>query len=777
MNEEYVPSHFKIDYKSKANKEAVVQGEKYRFTFLTDRFIRLEYSETGIFEDRASQKFLHRYQELPKFKTTIKENKLTIKTKYLELKYNMEEPFLTNSLSIKLKDGTKWKYGTKEKNNRLGTARTLDQVDGDNLVLEPGLFSLEGYVVIDDSTSALLDKGWIYPRIEGSSDNYFFAYKDDFKAGLRDFYKVSGSTPLIPRYALGNWWSRYWNYDEKELKELITNFEKRDIPLSVCIIDMDWHLVQIDPKYGSGWTGYTWNKELFPDPKGMLDWLKDRGIKKSLNVHPADGIRGHEDMYLEVAKKMGKDYSNEEAVEFDFTDPLFVKTYFESIHHPYEDMGIDFWWIDWQQGTKTKLENIDPLWMLNHYHYLDLARNESKRGFTFSRWPGLGGHRYPVGFSGDTVVSWNSLEFQPFFTANAAYVGFGWWSHDIGGHMQGIEDSELYTRWVQLGVFSPIMRLHTSSNYYHKREPWRHEKRYEDTVKKYMRLRHQLVPYIYTHARKNSQNDVPLVTPMTFVDSNQIKYNRQYFFGDSLLVSPVVSKIDPLLNRSITNLWLPKGFWYDYFTGEMYRGEKEYTLYNKLDEMPVFAKSGSIIPLDDGTLNASNNPEILRLKVFPGSNSYTLYEDDGYSRKFKEGMFVCTTFSVELKDNQLSFRINAPQGELSLIPKNRKYIVEFVGTNNEDVVFEELNIHEITVTLDLKPNPDPVFEIMDILEYAQIETHLKSQIGYIKQNAPRFRAGILASDESNWAKAKFIKTVEVPKSVKKMCKDILLKHD
>ena len=144
---------------------------------------------------------------------------------------------------------------------------------------------------------------------------------------------------------------------------------------------------------------------------------------------------------------------------------MCIRDSFKYLHHPNERNGVDFWWIDWQQGSNSKIEGLDPLWMLNHYHYLDNKRN-GKRGLILSRYAGIGSHRYPIGFSGDSVISWDSLDFQPYFTANASNVGYGWWSHDIGGHMNGIKDDELATRWVQFGVFSPIMSclLYTSKD-------------------------------------------------------------------------------------------------------------------------------------------------------------------------------------------------------------------------------------------------------------------------------------------------------------------------
>jgi alpha-glucosidase (family GH31 glycosyl hydrolase) len=247
---------------------------------------------------------------------------------------------------------------------------------------------------------------------------------------------------------LGNSWSRYWEYSQTELAQLMEEFGSRDLPLSVYMVDMDWHIT-LTGNASRGWTGYTWNPDLFPDPEVFFEQLHALGLKVSLNLHPAEGVYPHEAQYPAMAQRLGIGQARGKAVPFDIADPQFVAAYFEILHHPLEAQGVDFWWIDWQQGERSSLPGLDPLWWLNHLHFYDLGRDGQRRPFILSRWGGLGNHRYPVGFSGDAAVSWNSLAFQPYFTATAANVGYGWWSHDIGGHHRGIEDPELYVRWLQ----------------------------------------------------------------------------------------------------------------------------------------------------------------------------------------------------------------------------------------------------------------------------------------------------------------------------------------
>ena len=398
-------------------------------------------------------------------------------------------------------------------------------------------------------------------RPKDSIDFYFFGYGHRYQEAVKDLYYLCGKTPLLPRWVFGNWWSRYHRYTEKEYKELMERFEQERIPFSVAVVDMDWHLVDIDPKYGSGWTGYTWNRDFFPDPGEFMDWLHGRNMKITLNVHPADGVRAYEEAYERVAKRMGINPDSGEPVQFDVTDRHFLEVYFEELHHPLEDEGVDFWWLDWQQGTVTKIPGLDPLWMLNHFHYLDSARR-GKRRLTFSRYAGIGSHRYPIGFSGDTVITWDSLRFQPYFTATASNAGYGWWSHDIGGHMHGVRDDEMTARWVQLGVFSPLNRLHSTDNPFNGKEPWKYNKITQSVMEEFLRLRHKMVPYLYTMNRYASRDGQPLVRPMYWLEPEREEtYDvpNEYYFGTELIAAPITDPADPCtcMAVSYTHLTLP----------------------------------------------------------------------------------------------------------------------------------------------------------------------------------------------------------------------------
>lgn len=727
MKQGYILPQFKLKTEGKANENQIILGDKFRITLLTDRFFRFEFSEKGNFSDLPSQIFWYRKQEMIKYEVNDiridNQDIVEIKTTFWTIHYKKNHVFKKQSLKI-FNNNQVYHHGDIIENNYKGTARTLDRVDGE-VELEDGLFSQEGYVIIDDTNSLVFNNSWL-ELANKEEDFYFFGYGNNFKEGLRDFYKVVGHTPLIPKYALGNWWSRYWDYQDKELTKLLDNFEKREIPLSVCIIDMDWHLTKIDKKYGSPWTGYTWDLNNFPNPEKFLKELKERKLFVALNLHPADGFRAFENCYEKAATFMGIDPKTKEPVKFDSSDPRFMNIYFQ-IHHDFEKQGIDFWWIDWQQGSKSNVKGLDPLWALNHYHFLDSKKNENKRGFIFSRWPGLGGNRYPIGFSGDTHITWESLKFQPYFTATASNVGFGWWSHDIGGHYYGYEDSEMYTRWIQYGVFSPIMRLHSSQSYYYKREPWRHDYETERIVTDYLQLRHQLIPYIYTFAYKHHLGQLPLIYPLYYLHNNQgtFKQKNSYYFGSELIVLPFVDKMDKDLNHSKETIWLPDGEWFDFFKGLKYQGNKEHDIYGKLEDIGLFAKSGAIIPLAEKlTENHISLPEKLSVHIFPfEDNEFELYEDDGISQNYEKEIFAKTNFSLKVKDKKVTFKISVIDN-YQLIPPNREYNLLFRSISKKVKIIsahksfydEKTNVLSIPVNLE--------DEIEVILEFEKELFHL-----------------------------------------------------
>lgn len=685
---------YKLPARPAARKENIIQGDKYRITMLTEGLVRLEYSEEGVFEDRATQTVLNRDFERTDFNIKETEEELEIATQRLRITYNKKE-FSPQGLKIQVVGNAgswnnTWHYGEMPGKDLKGTARTLDEVDG-ACELGNGLISMDGFNVLDDSKSlALTEEGWVEPRKKGIQDIYFWGYGVDYSGCLKDFYYLCGKTPMLPRFALGNWWSRYYEYTEESYLELMHRFDQEGIAFSVAVIDMDWHLVDIDPKYGTGWTGYTWNPEFFPDPKRFMDALHERGMRITLNVHPADGIRAHEEMYEAMAKALGRDVGKEEPVAFDIADPAFLSAYFRYAHHPNEEKGVDFWWVDWQQGGVTRIEGLDPLWMLNHFHFLDSAR-DGKRPMTFSRYAGPGSHRYPVGFSGDTAVTWESLQFQPYFTSTASNIGYGWWSHDIGGHMNGYKDDELEGRWYQLGVFSPINRLHSTKNEFNGKEPWRFKQEIRMMMDDFLRLRHRLVPYLYTMNHRAYAEDIPLVLPMYYYNQKErdaYQVPNEYYFGSELIAAPITTPRIKGLNRAKEKVWFPEGTYIDFFSGMVYEGGRLMEVYRGIETMPVFAKAGGIVPMQEETdsESVSRNPGKLVIRMFAGADGrFVLYEDDNETCDYEKG--ICVTTAMELNwEGQQSIIIHPAKGKLELVPETRNYTVELMGCSESSVV-------------------------------------------------------------------------------------------
>lgn len=644
--------HLCIAARPQAVRENILRCGDTRVTVLTDRLFRIE---RGSFTDEATQAVWYRDFPAVEYTWHCESGRILIETAALTL--TLDPQRLENS-EVEFADGSRAKLDNAE--NLLGTCSTLDtngehlrehpdvtRYDRAHIPLEQGVCARNGAAVYDDSRSLLLlPNGRLLPR--SGTDCYVFAYGHDYPAAVRALYRLCGRTPVLPRWALGNWWCRYWPYTQQEYLNLMDNFADDGIPISVAVIDMDWHYVQIDRDFGlrekglddeshggtDGWTGYTWNEELFPDHAALLQELHARGMHVSLNLHPALGVRWYERPYRAMAERMGVDPSEKQVVPFQIANPRFVNAYLEVLHHPLEDEGVDFWWIDWQQGKTSALAGLDPLWALNHYHYLDSVQRRGE-GLILSRYAGVGSHRYPVGFSGDTHMDWEFLDYLPYFTATAANVGYGWWSHDIGGHHRGLRDEELYLRWLQFGVFSPINRLHCCPSVTASKEPWTFTAPVRAMAEKWLRLRRRLVPYLYSASWNNTFEGVPPVRPMYYEwpeEAAAYEADHQYLFGE-LLVAPITEKSQ---KRGIAakRVWLPPGRWTDIFTGGTYTGGRWVTVWRDSGSMPVFARAGCILPLEAAQDNACSAPETLDVFVYTGDGSYDLIEENGARTRF-----------------------------------------------------------------------------------------------------------------------------------------------
>ena len=713
--------HLRIASHPKALRENMILDGAYRITVLTSRLFRVE---RGGFTDEATQAVWYRDFPAVDYTYHADENTLRVQTDALTLilrKANFSDS------EVIFSDGTRAKLDNAE--NLSGTCSTLDtngshlrenpavnQYDRQHIPLDMGVCSRSGAAVYDDSRSLLLrPDGTLVPRGDGM-DVYVFAYGHDYPAAVNALYRLCGATPVLPRWALGNWWCRYWPYTQQEYLNLMDNFADDSIPISVAVIDMDWHHVQIDRDFGirekglddeahggtDGWTGYTWNEKLFPDHAALLKELHKRGMHTALNLHPALGVRWYEKPYRRMAERMGMDPEEKKVVPFRIADARFVNHYLNVLHHPLEAEGVDFWWIDWQQGRNSGLAGLDPLWALNHYHYLDHAHRYGE-GLILSRYAGLGSHRYPVGFSGDIHMDWEFLDYMPYFTSTAANVGYGWWSHDIGGHHRGLRDEELYLRWLQFGVFSPINRIHCCPAEVTSKEPWTLSAPMRAMAEKWFRLRHRLVPYLYSASWKNTLEGTPLIRPMYYVwpeEDAAYEADHQYLFGD-LLVAPITERSREL-GMAEKKVWLPEGVWTDLFTNLTYTGGRWISVYRDSGSMPVFAKAGTILPLDAAAENSCARPDKLDVLVYSGNGSYALQEGREDTIRFAAEMVEANdrrrlkvlisgstreiTYHVyfkDIEDGMCSLRVNGKPAR-ALIRKNRCLQAVFTLAPAED---------------------------------------------------------------------------------------------
>jgi hypothetical protein len=700
-----------------ASPGAVVRFEHARFTVLTPQLIRMEWSADDQFQDHASFVFINRRLPVPEFSRTITNDgrTMTIHTSALTLTWSPLSPsegFTGSNLMIRLTVGNKaveWHPGMNDPENLEGTTRTLDGALGSK-TKEPigqGLISRSGWALVDDSTRPLFDSAdfqflqgekspwpWAMERPAdekpGSYDDwYFFGYGHDYRKALGDYVRVAGRIPLPPRFAFGSWWSRYWAYSDQELDQLVRGFHENSTPLDVFVIDMDWHInrQQLEARgekdqsgESLGWSGYTWNKLLFPDPELFLKKLHSEGLRVTLNLHPASGIEPWEQDYPAMARAMGIDPATQKYVPFDPTNKQWAENYFRLVLHPLEREGIDFWWLDWQQEPDTKMPGVNNTWWLNYLHFTDQQR-EGKRPLLFHRWGGLGNHRYQIGFSGDTISVWPSLAFQPWFTATAANVGYAYWSHDIGGHMPGAVDPELYTRWVEFGAFSPILRTHTTKNPDSERRIWAYPEPYSSILRNTYQLRYAIEPYLYTEARRTYDTGVGFLHPLYYdwPEAEEAYANKdEYVFGSQMLAAPVTGPASKESGLATEKVWLPAGEWIERPTGKHFRGPIEVERSFSIDQIPVYVRAGAIVPMQPAMLYTGQKAvDPLIVNVWPlapgASSSYSLYEDSGVSVLYQRGVFTRTPIRASEDGDTLRVEIGPVEGSFPGMLKTRSY--------------------------------------------------------------------------------------------------------
>ena len=676
-----------------------------RFTVISDGALRLEYAPDGKFVDNKSLIAVNR--QYPRVEYSLKKRGgwIEITTSKMKMRYKKNSGKFTDQnlviTAAKEMLPFTWKPGTLQTGNLKGTYRTLDGMDGDTqtqtwvadskkgdkLKLEDGLLATDGWTFIDDSNGLLFDGNqewdWVKERpANDGQDWYFLAYGHDYKAALKDYTLFAGRMPLPPRYAFGYWWSRYWLYSDKEIRTLIDNFHNYRIPLDVLVVDMDWHYTE--PGKG-GWTGWTWNRDLFPNPAGFLGYLKKNDVKVTLNLHPADGVASYEEQYPALAKSMGVDPQSKQTIPWVNSDKRTMQNVFKDVLGPMEKDGVDFWWLDWQQGLyDPKVKNLSNTWWINYVFFSNMEQNRETRPMLYHRWGGLGNHRYQVGFSGDAVVSWNSLAFQPYFNATASNVLYGYWSHDLGGHIGDRIDPEMYTRWLQFGALSPIMRTHSQKSAGMNKEPWVFSKEYSDVIRQTIRQRYEMAPYIYTMARKGYDEGLSLCRPMYYdypENKEAYDFRSEYMFGDNMLVAPATAPTKD--GYTPVSVWLPEGEWYELHTGTLLKGGQVLERPFAISEYPVYVKAGSVLPMyTDEVMNLNGNDEDIVVTVFPGGNgtsSFDFYEDNGNDKHYASE-YAVTRLAASRQGQEQTVVIGKREGQYKDMPAERAFKVKVLSS-------------------------------------------------------------------------------------------------
>ena len=698
-----------------ANPEAVVTEGTVRFTVLTPEMIRVEYSPSEQFEDRATFTVVNRNLPVPHFTKSEDNEFLYINTDKLKLKYRKGtnpyfEPNPPGNLTITMELNGRpvtWFPGQGDGKNLKGTCRTLDRCFGDGYrsQLENGLVSRSGWAVIDDSPQCVradgsrslaivpdeTGVGWVAPRDDKASlDLYFLGYGHDYKRALKDYTLIAGKMPLPPDYAFGYWYSKYENYTSDDYRNIIKNLKENDINTDVLILDMDWHWNgDPDPNKSNGrggWTGWSWNTNLIPDPTNLLKDIHDSNLHLALNLHPALGVDSSEDIFPGMAADMGLNTDTTKIIPWKLEDKAFYKAFANNFLRPFEKQGVDFWWLDWQQHlTSPYTDGLGETFWCNHVFYNDMKANRTDRlPIIFHRWGGLGSHRYQIGFSGDTFINYASLAFQPYFTATASNVCYGYWGHDIGGHMfdssYPVNDPELLLRWFQFGVFTPIFRSHATIGTWINRQIWTYDNfaQLNATVK----LRYALFPYIYTMARKSYDTGIGLCRPMYYEYPEQDEaytFEGQYFFGDDILVAPIV---EPSVNGiSTKRIWFPEGNWWSVAGNRMIKGNCIETLDFTLDQTPYFFREGAIIINNPPEIKSTTErPEKLIVNIIAGKDGETtLYEDSGDSNDYDTN-YANTRFSHKTDGSQATYTIAAREGKSDRLALKRAYEFRIYNT-------------------------------------------------------------------------------------------------
>ena len=715
-----------------ARAGVVIDGPA-RFEVITPSLVRLEYAADRRFEDRRTLTTGGRLATRPRFATSIRGGDRVIRTSRLTLRWRRGDgPFRAGDLRVRIGDRVVRPRTGPNPAPLGGWRRSLDIVDGP-VALHEGMLSRAGWYLLDDSATALLDGDHfaVRPAREGAyQDLYLFAYGHDYARGLRDLRTLTGPAPLLPRTVFGVWFSRWWPYSAADWRAIVERFRAERVPLETISLDTDFKRVH-DPLGATiaaaavgapgrpySWNGWDFNLDLYPDPKAFFRWAHEAGLDVTLNVHPS--IDDRDPRFAATQARAGGGLTPDpdcrvvqadpagQCMVFDWADRRQLDAYF-ALHAPFEELGADSWWLDWCcDGSRADAPGLTPDTWINK-QYFDRQRARGSRWPAFQRiggshqlgFGGNGGtgafaeHRYTIQFTGDTCATWPLLRFASEFTAAAGSIGLPYVSHDIGSFFgrspAGVCDRQLspflspamndlpadmYVRWVQLGTFQPLDRLHSHHGL---RLPWEYPGKAGAVAADFLRLRGALVPYLYTLAREARDTGLPMVRALylQWPEHDQAyEHPAQYTLGRDVLVAPVSGPGDP----AEAMVWFPPGRWIDWFTGRSYGGPATTRLSVPLERMPVFVRAGAIVPTQPPAATTPAGPlRSVVLTAYAGEGRFTLYDDAGDGLAYERGESTRTTIAQRRARSRSTVTIGRARGGFPGAPRTRAYELRLVG--------------------------------------------------------------------------------------------------
>lgn len=521
----------------------------------------------------------------------------------------------------------------------------------------------------------------------GGEMDYYFMYGPKFPSLLDQYTSVTGKSPLLPKFThglhVGTYSGGTWGYEEHTSTDYVVDlgrkFREKGIPADLLHLDSTWRM--FGEHGGSGATTFEW-RETFDNPEAMFDSLYNMGYSMvGVHVRPRYD-NGDQYRLLDQAREEGMVYPepNNSGEFVNFFDSTAVDWWWENGAMKVVSQGAMFFKTDEgsafgrkaNESNKTgptgeeaeRLHNLFPL-AYAKAPFERFSEHNEMRGFNLTREGYAGIQRYPYIWAGDWPSEWQY--FRPVIRAglNIGLSGVGYWSHNMGG-FEHDADPELYIRWTQFGLFSPMAHLFGMDHPGYK-EPWNYGEEAERIFKKYDRMRYRFIPYIYSEAWKMHQTGMPMMRALLLEyqdDENVYDIDDQYLFGPNLLIAPVTTK-----GAQTRVVYLPEGTWYDYWTGEEYKGGQYYNIVTPLEKLPIFVKAGGIIPQQKVLNLGQETADTLTLEIFPdGNSSYDIYDDDGKSKDYEDGEYAITEVTSADDARQREIEIQAPEGEYE-VPK------------------------------------------------------------------------------------------------------------